>query len=104
MQTRLSSAPAPVKLSKNEASCRGTVLVVDDEEQNRVLLRDPLEAHGYRVIEVENGIGALQKVEEEIPDVILLDLMMPKMDGFEVCRRLKKYWKAEHVPILVLTA
>ena len=83
---------------------RGTVLVVDDEEQNRMLLRDPLEAHGYRVIEVENGIRALQKVEEEIPDVILLDLMMPKMDGFEVCRRLKKYWRAAHVPILVLTA
>ena len=84
--------------------CRGTVMVVDDEEQNRMLLRDPLEAHGYKVIEVENGIRALQKVEEEIPDVILLDLMMPKMDGFEVCRRLKKYWRAAHVPILVLTA
>src|SRR6185437_13926413 len=79
-------------------------LIVDDEEQNRTLLRDPLEAHGYKVIEVENGIRALQKVEEAVPDVILLDLMMPKMDGFEVCRRLKKYWKAAHVPIIVLTA
>lgn len=79
-------------------------MVVDDEEQNRVLLRDPLEANGYKVIEVENGIRALQKVEEQTPDVILLDLMMPKMDGFEVCRRLKKYWKSAHVPILILTA
>lgn len=79
-------------------------MVVDDEEQNRLLLRDPLEAHGYKVIEVENGICALQKVEEQTPDVILLDLMMPKMDGFEVCRRLKRYWKSAHVPILILTA
>jgi len=83
---------------------RGVVMVVDDEEQNRQLLRDPLEAHGYTVIEVENGMRTLQKVEEQTPDVILLDLMMPKMDGFEVCRRLKRYWKSAHVPILVLTA
>jgi adenylate cyclase len=100
------TAPTPAFAAKPSAAkpSRGTVMVVDDEEQNRMLLRDPLEAHGYKVIEVENGIRALQKVEEEIPDVILLDLMMPKMDGFEVCRRLKKYWRAAHVPILVLTA
>src|SRR6185312_11786076 len=104
MKTEL--APTPKFAAKSAATqpCRGTVMVVDDEEQNRMLLRDPLEAHGYKVIEVENGIRALQKIEEEIPDVILLDLMMPKMDGFEVCRRLKKYWRAAHVPILVLTA
>jgi adenylate cyclase len=103
MQTE--TAPLAAKQSPPEPPpSRGTVMVVDDEEQNRTLLRDPLEAHGYKVIEVENGIRALQKVEEETPDVILLDLMMPKMDGFEVCRRLKKYWKAAHVPILVLTA
>jgi class 3 adenylate cyclase len=104
MQTELSPAPTAAMRPKNESACRGTVMVVDDEEHNRTLLRDPLEAHGYKVIEVENGISALQKVEEAVPDVILLDLMMPKMDGFEVCRRLKKYWKAAHVPILVLTA
>jgi class 3 adenylate cyclase len=79
-------------------------LVVDDEEHNRTLLRDPLEAHGYKVIEIENGIRALQHVEEQAPDVILLDVMMPKMDGFEVCRRLKRHAKSAHVPILVLTA
>ena len=85
-------------------SSRGVVMIVDDEEHNRQLLRDPLEAHGYDVIEVENGMLALEKVEEQTPDVILLDLMMPKMDGFEVCRRLKKNWKSTHVPVLVLTA
>lgn len=104
MQTKLAPPAAAPKRPKAEPSRRGTVMVVDDEEHNRTLLRDPLEAQGYKVIEVENGIRALQKVVEDVPDVILLDLMMPKMDGFEVCRRLKKYSKAAHVPILVLTA
>jgi class 3 adenylate cyclase len=82
----------------------GFVLVVDDEEQNRTLLRDPLEARGYEIAEAENGLQALQKVAERPPDVILLDLMMPKMDGFEVCRRLKKDLKTAHIPILMVTA
>jgi adenylate cyclase len=105
MGTEVASRPSVTNHPKSKTPpSRGLVLVVDDEEQNRTLMRDPLEAHGYDVIEVENGISALQKVEEQTPDVILLDLMMPKMDGFEVCRRLKKYWKTAHVPILVLTA
>jgi len=65
----------------------GFVLVVDDEPQNRTLLRDPLEAFGYQVDEAENGLRALQKIALRPPDAILLDLMMPQMDGFEVCRR-----------------
>src|ERR1019366_10597346 len=69
---------------------RGLVVVVDDDEANRTLLRDPLETHGYDIIEAENGEQALQKVEQRPPDVILLDVMMPRLDGFEVCRRLKK--------------
>jgi len=103
METEVSPAPT-VGAPTEGTTSRGIVMVVDDEEQNRQLLRDPLEAHGYTVIEVENGMRTLQKVEEQTPDVILLDLMMPKMDGFEVCRRLKRYWKSAHVPILVLTA
>jgi class 3 adenylate cyclase len=85
-------------------SGRGFVLVVDDEEQNRSLLRDPLEARGYEIAEAENGLQALQKVAGRPPDVILLDLMMPKMDGFEVCRRLKNDLKTAHIPILIVTA
>ena len=77
------------------------MLVVDDEEQNRSLLRDPLEARGYEVEEAENGVLALQKIAGRPPDVILLDLMMPKMDGFEVCRRLKQDPKTAHIPILI---
>lgn len=91
-------------LATKARPCRGIVLLVDDEEQNRTLLRDPLEVNGFQVIEADNGIKALQKVEEQTPDVILLDLMMPKMDGFEVCRRLKERRETAYVPILMLTA
>jgi class 3 adenylate cyclase len=84
--------------------CRGLVLIVDDDEGNRTLLRDPLETHGYAIVEAENGEQALQKVEQRPPDVILLDVMMPRMDGFEVCRRLKKDPRTAHIPILIITA
>ena len=70
--------------------CRGLVLVVDDEEVNRTLLRDLLETHGYEIIEAETGEQALQKVEQRPPDVILLDVMMPEMDGVEMIRVLRK--------------
>jgi class 3 adenylate cyclase len=82
----------------------GYVLVVDDERLNRVLLRDPLEARGYEVEEAENGLQALQKVAARMPDVILLDLMMPKMDGIAVCRHLRQSAKTAHLPILMITA
>src|SRR5476649_865565 len=75
----------------------GYVLIVDDEEQNRSLLRDPLEARGYEIAEAENGMIALEKIAARPPDVILLDVMMPQMDGFEVCRRLKTDSKTAHL-------
>src|SRR5579862_8336058 len=96
--------PLLVSSAMKTPTCRGTVLLVDDEEQNRTLLRDPLLVNGFEVIEADNGIKALQRVEEQTPDVILLDLMMPKMDGFEVCRRLKERRNTAHVPIIMLTA
>jgi class 3 adenylate cyclase len=82
----------------------GLVLIVDDEEQNRSLLHDPLEARGYEIAEAENGMVALEKIAARLPDVILLDVMMPQMDGFEVCRRLKTDSKTAHIPILMVTA
>ena len=83
---------------------RGFVLIVDDEEPNRVLLRDVLEAHGYQIAEAENGEQALDIIAGRSPDVILLDVMMPKMDGFEVCRRLKRAGRTPPIPILMVTA
>ena len=97
MKSKISNPP-------DQRRSPGCVLVVDDEEQNRSLLRDPLEARGYEVEEAENGVLALQKIAVRPPDVILLDLMMPNMDGFEVCRRLKKDLKTAHIPILIVTA
>ena len=80
------------------------VLVVDDEEVNRALLRDPLEARGYQVSEAENGLQALHLVVQEPPDVILLDVMMPGMDGFQLCRRLKQEPRTASIPVLMVTA
>src|ERR1700684_1064561 len=94
-----------IQLKTNPRKLReGFVLVVDDEEQNRSLLRDYLEAHGYTVTEAESGIAALEIIALNPPDVVLLDLMMPKMDGFEVCRRLKSDLKTAHIPVLMVTA
>jgi len=101
MNTEMLNAPAT--LIKPPAA-RGRVLVVDDEEQNRTLLRDPLEAQGYTVTEAVNGNEALEKAVQDSPDVILLDLMMPGLDGFEVCRRLKKQDATAPIPVLMITA
>lgn len=81
----------------------GRILVVDDEERNRKLLRRILEAKGYEVREAEDGEEALARVAEELPDVILLDVMMPKIDGFEVCRRIKGDDSTSHIPVLLVT-
>jgi CheY-like chemotaxis protein len=83
---------------------RGLILIVDDEEANRMLLRDSLEARNYLTAEADNGEQALRRVADCPPDVILLDVMMPKMDGFEVCRRLKKDPKTAPIPVLMVTA
>jgi adenylate cyclase len=91
-------------LAEQPRSSLGSVLVVDDEEANRVLLKDALEVRGYEIAEAENGEQALRQVSEHPPDVILLDVMMPRMDGFEVCRHLKRDQKTAPIPILIVTA
>jgi adenylate cyclase len=93
-----------IPLAASAKRSAGLVLVVDDEEQNRTLLRDPLEARGYEVEEAENGMQALQKIAARSPDVILLDLMMPEVDGYDVCRELRKSAKTGHLPILMITS
>ncbi len=78
------------------------ILVVDDEERNRRLMEAILLPLGYKVILARDGEEALAKVREIPPDVILLDIMMPKMDGFEVVRQLKKETKT--IPVVMVTA
>ncbi|MGH7318414.1 MAG: response regulator, partial [Candidatus Rokuibacteriota bacterium] len=80
------------------------VLVVDDDVALRELLRRILEREGYRVLEAENGRAALQRIREEPPGVILLDLMMPEMDGFEFVTELRKQDAGRAIPIIVITA
>lgn len=82
----------------------GRILVADDEPKNRELLHDLLEAAGHSVIEAENGTMVLEKVNSEACDVILLDVMMPQMDGLEVCRQLKQNPATTHIPVLIVSA
>ena len=80
------------------------ILIVDDNETNRCLLTARLGAEGYETMEAEDGERALAVVREVAPDVVLLDVMMPKIDGFEVCRRLKGDTTLGFVPIIMVTA
>ena len=85
-------------------SDRPRVLIVDDEPLNLELLRQELEDLGHEVHEARTGEEALRRANEHPPDVILLDIMMPGMDGFEVCRRLKATDGTRDVPVIFMTA
>src|SRR5713101_9764161 len=80
------------------------ILVVDDEVDNVRLLEALLLRRGYEVIKARNGAEALQQVEREQPDLILLDVMMPIMDGFEVCKILKDNPETRLIPVVIMTA
>lgn len=80
------------------------ILIVDDEDHIRRILQFQLEKRGYRVVQAENGEAALEIVRRELPDLILLDLMMPKMDGFETCHRIRANFQTAQIPIIMLTA
>jgi DNA-binding response OmpR family regulator len=82
----------------------GRILVVDDAAQNVELLEAQLHAAGYDVAKAYNGEETLRKVKEAAPDLILLDLMMPGLDGYEVCRRLKADEETTSIPVMILTA
>lgn len=80
-----------------------TILIVDDLRENAKILETFLSPQGYRSVCVTSGREALDFVAHQPPDVILLDLMMPGMDGFEVCRRLKQDIKTYHIPVIIIT-
>ena len=80
------------------------ILIVDDHEDNIELLRARLEARGYVIESAMDGEQALQDVEQSPPDLILLDVMMPRIDGFEVVRRLKANRSLPFIPIILQTA
>ncbi|BCR06523.1 hypothetical protein DESUT3_35920 [Desulfuromonas versatilis] len=80
------------------------VLVVDDEAFMRKVLRDALEQGGYAVLEARDGLEALAAAREHSPDLVLLDVVMPKLDGIATCARLRRRPEGEHLPILMVTA
>jgi two-component system response regulator ResD len=81
-----------------------SVLIVDDEPMARTLLRLMLVRAGFNVSEAENGADALIKVKKNRPDVILLDVMMPGMDGFAVCESIRSQEDMSNLPIIMLSA
>jgi DNA-binding response OmpR family regulator len=82
---------------------RATLMIVEDSEDVRFFLSSILK-NQYNLILAENGVDALNKSVEDLPDLILSDIMMPEMDGLEFCKRIKSDWKTSHIPVILLTA
>lgn len=80
------------------------ILIVEDNETNRILIRDILRYHGYEVEEAENGMEALRKASDRPPDLILLDIQMPVMDGFTALRHLREMPGLKGTCIIALTS
>lgn len=80
-----------------------TVLIVDDFEDNRAMYAEFLRYSGFEVIEASNGLEAIEKATASVPDVIVMDLSLPVLDGWEATRRLKNDDRTRHVPVIALT-
>ena len=81
-----------------------TVLVVEDSVAQRQMITDLLRGSGLTVTVASDGIEALEKIQGQRPDLIVLDIVMPRMNGYEVCRRLKADPKTQHVPIVMCSS
>lgn len=86
------------------AANRGVILIVDDTPDNLALLSDALDDAGYMVLVALDGLSALNRIQRRRPDLILLDAMMPGLDGFETCRRIKAEAQTADIPVLFMTA
>jgi DNA-binding response OmpR family regulator len=96
------SALDPTLLRKTRGSKR--ILVVDDEKDIVTLLKLQLKAHGYQVSTAYDGLQALEKVAEDKPDLVVLDIMMPKVDGWVVCHSVKGNRSTRNTRVIILTA
>lgn len=83
---------------------KATILVVDDDPRNVRLLSMILETEGYEVLQGYSGEEAIEKTKTELPDLILLDIMMPRVDGYEVCQKLREEKQSKAIPIVMITA
>jgi CheY-like chemotaxis protein len=91
-------------MDEAEASPAASILIVDDDPSQRFLMREALEHKGFEVIEAADGVEGCQLYEEHRPDLLLVDLMMPRMDGYELCRELRRHARSVNVPIVMATA
>jgi DNA-binding response OmpR family regulator len=92
--------------SDKGAEMNGKILVVDDDPDILDAVSMILESQGYQVVTARDGVEGLANLKAENPDLLILDLMMPKMDGFAVCKELQdpRWSKYRHIPILILTS
>jgi DNA-binding response OmpR family regulator len=88
----------------SSAAERGVILIVDDTPDNLALLSDALDEVGYMVLVALDGLSALSRIQRRRPDLILLDAMMPGLDGFETCQRIKADAATAEIPVLFMTA
>src|SRR5262249_54807471 len=103
-------APAPVvsadvdaAAASNGLSSRKTVMIVDDSPTIRKILGLTLERAGYKVVAEPDGESAIERLIQVVPHLILLDIAMPKIDGYEVCKRIKQDPRTKHVPVVMLS-
>src|SRR5574342_1239082 len=82
----------------------GTILYIEDNSDNRMLVRRVLEAEGYRVVEAEDGLEGIDLLCSTTPDLVLMDINLPELDGYEVTRRLKQVPSMARVPVIAMTA
>jgi CheY-like chemotaxis protein len=81
-----------------------TILIVEDEPKNMTLTRDLLKISGYETIEARDGKEGVEKAKSTKPNLILMDIMMPKMDGYSACREIKADQSTKNIPVVMLTA
>ncbi|MCL1468987.1 response regulator transcription factor [Argonema galeatum] len=82
----------------------GTILVVEDSTAQRQMITEFLEGKDFQVTTARNGVEALERILDSSPDVVLLDVLLPKMNGYEVCRRIKKTPKTQDIPVIMCSA
>ena len=100
----MSIFPSMTEMMPDVSRALRRVLVVDDERKNRQLIEVMLGEDGYQVLTANCGADALEMVALSAPDLVLLDVMMPGMDGYQVASRLKADPKTAHIPVVILTA
>lgn len=96
-------SPKPVAVAPKKSGGNPLVLVVDDYEDAREMYCEYLQYSGFRTVEAKTGVEALKQAASMLPDIILMDLSLPEMDGWEATRRLKSSAKTKHIPVVALT-